>query len=624
MRYVKITTLITQVAFVLSAQASEFSPHVGQNFPREVFWGDTHLHSNLSTDAFNLGVSLGPEDAYRFASGQEVVSTHGLPVRVGRPLDFVVLADHAESLGMMNLVLAGDDRIMHNPDIAEWHRILSRGSLEEKRELQRSSLTYEGITTTSTLFDNVSSAVLQKDIWQSALAIAERYNRPGVFTTLLGFEWSSAPGGSNLHRVVIFRDGADKVSQVVPLSSTLGTDPSQLWDYLQDYEQQTQGHVLAVPHNGNLSNGLMFPYAERLDGAKLDADYAKRRARWEPVVEVTQIKGDGEAHPLLSPDDEFADYETWDFGNFKGEPKSGEMLPHEYARSALKLGLQLERRHGINPYRFGMIGSTDSHTALATAAEDNFFGKHSGLEPGPNRWQRPMGRGGDTIISGWQQASSGYAAVWARDNTRASLWDAIKRREVYATTGSRLTVRFFGGWEFSAEDALAPDIAATGYAKGVPMGGELPGSQGKHAPSFLISASKDNIGANLDRIQLVKGWIDNAGDTHEKVYDVSWAGERAPGPDGALPPVGNTVNLETATWINSVGEPQLSTVWTDPSFDARQSAFYYVRVIEIPTPRWTAYDAKRYGASLAEEVPVLTQERAYTSPIWYRPNTDSP
>jgi hypothetical protein len=525
---------------------------------------------------------------------------------------------------MMNLVLAGDDRIMHNPDIAEWHRILSRGSLEEKRELQRSSLTYEGITTTSTLFDNVSSAVLQKDIWQSALAIAERYNRPGVFTTLLGFEWSSAPGGSNLHRVVIFRDGADKVSQVVPLSSTLGTDPSQLWDYLQDYEQQTQGHVLAVPHNGNLSNGLMFPYAERLDGAKLDADYAKRRARWEPVVEVTQIKGDGEAHPLLSPDDEFADYETWDFGNFKGEPKSGEMLPHEYARSALKLGLQLERRHGINPYRFGMIGSTDSHTALATAAEDNFFGKHSGLEPGPNRWQRPMGRGGDTIISGWQQASSGYAAVWARDNTRASLWDAIKRREVYATTGSRLTVRFFGGWEFSAEDALAPDIAATGYAKGVPMGGELPGSQGKHAPSFLISASKDNIGANLDRIQLVKGWIDNAGDTHEKVYDVSWAGERAPGPDGALPPVGNTVNLETATWINSVGEPQLSTVWTDPSFDARQSAFYYVRVIEIPTPRWTAYDAKRYGASLAEEVPVLTQERAYTSPIWYRPNTDSP
>ncbi len=599
------------------SSAAEFSPWVEDNYPRQVYWGDTHLHSNLSTDAFGFGVTLGPEEAYRFASGEQITASRGEPARLARPLDFVVLADHAESFGMMERVRTGDERLMNNAQAAGWHRALTGGNPEEARALQRMFLTREGRWKAFGLLDEISTLELEADVWQDALAIAERYNRPGVFTTLLGYEWTSGPDGSNLHRVVIFRDGTDKVSQVTPLSSRLGDDPLDLWAHLAKYEQQTGGSALAIPHNGNLSNGLMFPVEERLHGRKVDEEYLRQRERWEPVVEVTQIKGDGEAHPLLSPDDEFADYETWDGGNFEGRPKSPDMLPREYARPALRAGLQLEGRTGINPYRFGMIGSTDSHTGLATADEDNFFGKHSGVEPGPERWQHPVGKAGDVIVRGWQQASSGYAAVWAQDNSRQALWDAIKRREVYATTGPRMTVRLFGGWSFTAEDALHPDIAAVGYSKGVPMGGEL-GPGGKNAPGFLVRASKDSQGANLDRVQIVKGWIDNSGASHEKIYDVTWAGARKPGADGRLPPIGSSVDIATVSWRNDIGEPQLSAVWRDPDFDPGQSAFYYARVLEIPTPRWTAYDRQRFEAEMTQDVPMTTQERAYTSPIWYR------
>jgi hypothetical protein len=336
------------------------------------------------------------------------------------------------------------------------------------------------------------------------------------------------------------------------------------------------------------------------------------------VVEVTQIKGDGETHPLLSPDDEFANYETWDAGNMAGVPKTAEMLPREYARSSLLNGLLLGTAQGINPYQFGMIGSTDSHTSLAAAEENNFFGKHSGVEPTPDRWNHIVGRAADTLVKGWQQASSGYAAVWAQENTRASLFDAIKRREVYATTGSRMTVRLFGGWDFTANDALAPDLVQVGYAGGVPMGGVLP-RPGGEAPRFLVSASKDSLGANLDRIQIVKGWVGNDGQSHEKVYNVVWSGERKIDRAGLLPDVGSTVDIAAATWENSIGAPQLLTQWTDPDFDPVQPSFYYARVMEIPTPRWTAYDAQRFAVSLDANIPMITRERAYTSPIWYQP-----
>ncbi len=599
-----------------SASAQEYSPYVGDTFPRNLYWGDTHLHSSLSTDAFGLGVRLGADQAFQFASGNTVTTSGGIEARLARPLDFVVLADHAEALGMMNLVQDGDPRVMGDVEIQRWHQLLN-GSAQQRRQFAREFFNRKTRQVAFQKLNDATTPELGFSIWRDTLSVAEQHNVPHYFTTLLGFEWTSAPGGSNLHRVVIFRDGMARVGQVRPLSSRGNAQPDELWDYLENYEADVGGQVLAIPHNGNLSNGLMFPTAQRYGGGQVDSAYAKRRARWEPVVEVTQIKGDGETHPLLSPDDKFADYESWDSGNFEGTPKTPDMLAYEYARAALRSGLQLDSELGINPYQFGMIGSTDSHTALSAVAENNFFGKHSGVEPDPQRWSHLVGKAGERAVKGWEQASSGYAAVWAQENTRASLWDALRRREVYATTGSRISVRFFGGWDFDKPDANTPDIARLGYGKGVPMGGTL--LKGKGSPEFLLAASKDPIGANLDRLQVVKGWLDSAGNSHEKVYNVSWSGGRKLDSAGKLADVGSTVDVENASWQNSIGAAELTTVWQDPDFDAGERAFYYVRVLEIPTPRWTAYDAKRYGVTMTEEVPMVTVERAYTSPIWYTP-----
>lgn len=596
--------------------AADYSPYATESIPRNVYWGDTHLHSSLSADAFGLGVALGPEAAFRFATGEAVTSTGGIEARLSRPLDFMVLADHAESLGMMNLVREGDSRVTGDPEIQRWHELLN-GSAAERKTFQQEFFQRKTRQIAFGKLGEASTPELGQSIWHDMLAVAEKYNDPHHFTSLLGFEWTSAPGGSNLHRVVIFRDDSEKVGDVLPLSSRGNAPVDELWDYLAGYEETTGGQVLAIPHNGNLSNGLMFPVAERYGEGVVDSDYAARRARWEPVVEVTQIKGDGEAHPLLSPDDEFADYETWDTGNFEGQPKTDDMFEFEYARSALKNGLALDQRLGTNPYAFGMIGSTDAHTSLAAVEENNFFGKHSGVEPGEKRWTHLVGRAGEQAVKGWQQASSGYAAVWARENTREALWDAIKRREVYATTGSRISVRFFGGHSFEAADAGSPDIASVGYRKGVPMGGVLPAANS--APRFLVMAARDPLGANLDRIQLVKGWMDDKGALHEKIYNISWSGERQLSEDGSLASVGSTVDVDQASWQNSIGSPELATVWQDPDFEPTERAFYYLRVLEIPTPRWTAYDARRFNAAMGDEVPLTTRERAYTSPIWYTP-----
>jgi len=600
------------------ALGEDFSPYTGKPIPRQVFFGDTHLHSSLSFDAVGFGVTLGPDAAFRFASGEQVVASNGEPAQLSRPLDFVVLADHAESLGVMNLVREGDPRVMGNKKLAEWNRLLN-GTPAESAQFRRSFFTRKGRKAIGATLHSVASDELSLDIWTAALAVAEQYNRPGNFTTLLGYEWTSVPGGSNLHRVVLFRDDADRVGKMRPFTATQSDDPIDLWQYLANYEASTGGKTLAIPHNANLSNGLMFPLSDRLRGGKVDEAYARQRARWEPVVEVTQIKGDGETHALLSPDDAFADYETWDRGNMSGIPKKPEMLPQEYARSSLRNGLLLADKLGANPYQFGMIGSTDSHTALAAVQENNFFGKHSGVEPDAKRWNHIVGKAADQVVKGWQQAASGYAAVWATENTRASLFDAIQRREVYATTGSRMTVRLFGGWHYRADQAYAVDIAEVGYAGGVPMGGVLE-KAGSDAPTFLVSASKDGIGANLDRIQIVKGWLDAYGETKEKVYNIVWSGDRKLDPLGKLAAVGNTVDVTAARYDNSIGAAQLTTVWKDPEFNAKQRAFYYARVIEIPTPRWTAYDAKRFGVVMDAEVPMVTQERAYTSPIWYEPD----
>lgn len=589
---------------------SHYSPPTSVDYPRRVFWGDTHLHTELSQDAFMFGVTLGPADAYQFAKGMTIKATHGEIAKIDRPLDFLVIADHAEGLGGMKALVDGHERIAKVAKFKGWREILTTGTPEERRALF-STTREDGWP------KELDDPQVKADAWAYQRKTADAYNEPGKFTAFIGFEWSSWPGGSNLHRVVIFRDDAETTGKTIPYSYHESERPEDLWAYLANYEANTGGQVLAIPHNGNLSNGLLYPIANT-DGEPLSADYTKTRIRWEPLAEVTQIKGDGETHKYLSPNDEFSDYETWDFGNFAGVLKKNEMLEFEYARSALRNGLKLKTETGTNPYKFGMIGSTDSHTALSTAGEDNFFGKHSaGMEPGETRWKDPIGKANDTSIPGFLMASSGFAAVWAKENTRESLFDAMRRKEVYATTGSRMTVRFFGGDGYSVEDAQNPNLASIGYAGGVPMGGDL--SLGNNAPRFLVAAAKDPGGANLDRVQIIKGWLGADGTTHEKVYNVKWAGDRPLGADGKLPAIGSTVNVGEATYSNSIGAAELSAVWSDPDFDKSQHAFYYVRVLEIPTPRWTAYDAAFYKTKMPPMVKMQHQERAYTSPIWYTP-----
>jgi len=599
-----------------------FSPYAGRNFPTEVYWGDTHLHTGMSMDAGAFGARLVPEDAYRFARGEELTSSTGLKVKLGRPLDFLVVADHSDNMGFFPRLYAGDPKMLSDPTGKKWYEMVQAGGAEGVKAAVEIIIAFSQGTFPEKL-QSLPGSDAYGSAWEETIDAAEKYNDPGRFTAFIGYEWTSNTGGNNLHRVVIFRDDADKAERVEPYTTIkpLGSDnPRDLWKWMNNYEDKTGGKVLAIAHNGNLSNGIMFPIVESFTGKPVDLEYAKTRAKWEPLYEATQIKGDGEAHPFLSSNDEFADYETWDQGNLDlSVLKEQEMLQYEYARSALQIGLKLEKELGVNPYKFGMIGSTDSHTALATAGEDNFFGKHSGAEPGPKRWEHPMAEVGDKKYEGWAMVSSGYAAVWAKENTRKAIFDAMKRKETYATTGPRMIVRFFGGWDFTEEDAHSRLPAHIGYTKGVPMGGDLFAPPDGKAPTFLVAALKDSMSGNLDRIQIVKGWLDREGNRQEKVYDVVWSGDRSLDENGNLPSVGNTVDVANATWTNTIGSPELITVWKDPDFNPSLRAVYYARAIEIPTPRWTAYEAKRFGVTMPSEVPMITQERAYTSPIWYTP-----
>ncbi|MEA3292116.1 MAG: DUF3604 domain-containing protein [Pseudomonadota bacterium] len=599
-----------------------YSPYAQRGFPSNVYWGDTHLHTALSMDAGAFGNRLGIDEAYQFARGDEVVSSSGVPAKLSRPYDFLVVADHSDNMGMFPDLFAGKPHILADPTGKDWYERIQAGdgvnvALELIGRFSQGNFP-EGLI-------YAPDSAPYKAVWQKTIDLAEQYNDPGKFTAFIGFEWTSLIKGNNMHRVVMYRDNADKASQLVAYTTypPLGSpNPRDLWKWMANYEEKTGGDVLAIAHNGNLANGIMFPLEAQFDGKVLDEEYVTERAKWEPAYEVTQIKGDGETHPYLSPNDEFADYETWAVGNLDlSELKTNEMLGGEYAREALKRGLALEARLGTNPYKFGQIGSTDSHTSLSTAEEDNFFGKHTGYEPSPHRMEHVMMEAPDKSakIDGWQLAASGLTAAWATENTRQGLFDAISRKEIYATTGSRMMVRFFGGWDFTEQDVNSRAPAFAGYRKGVPMGGDLTAAPADKAPNFLVYALRDPVGANLDRIQIVKGWMDGDGNTREKVYDVAWAGDRAPGADGKLPAVGNTVDVANANWTNTIGASELAIVWTDPEFDPAQSAFYYARVIEIPTPRWSTYDAFRFSIPVPEGAPTSTQERAYTSPIWYTP-----
>ena len=611
---IKLTALVLFGVFSTCVFAEEtvYSKPTRADYPKDVFFGDTHLHSRLSADAYSLGnMNLTQADAYLFAQGQAMTAHNGMQVQLRRPLDFLVVSDHSEYLGGFYRFNVNDPSVIDTEAATSWKDALKAGNPDALIAAFTASM--QDPENNPAFPESV-----RQSIWQEVAETADHYNKPGQFTALIGYEWTVAIRGNNLHRVVVYRDGADKVAQLPPFSGQDSLDPRDLWAALDRYEKETGGEVMAIAHNGNISNGMMFPN-ETVDGKPLTRKYAESRSRWEPIYEVTQVKGDGEAHPTLSPTDEFADFENWDEDNIGRTAKKEDwMLKHEYARSALKLGLDFEASLGVNPFKIGLIGSTDGHNSLSTPEEDNFFGKFPASEPHPNRMKNRMAN--DVMWKNTLIVASGYAAVWAKENTRASLFDAMKRREVYATTGSRVTVRFFGGWNFDEDLDLAPDYLDRAYRQGVPMGGDLTAGPSNEAPDFMVLAVKDPDGANLDRIQIVKGWRDAAGLTHERVYDVAWSGDREINPQtGKLPAVGNTVDVQAASYKNSIGAAQLSATWTDPDFSVNERAFYYVRVLEIPIPRWTTYDAAFFGLPRPKNVPETIQDRAYTSPIWYTP-----
>jgi hypothetical protein len=603
----------------------KYSPYSGRKFPTRVFFGDTHHHTANSGDAFMGGNKLSPEQAYRFARGEEVVSSTGVPAKLSRPLDFLVVSDHAEGLGLMYQVAEGNPAFASDPTLDRWGKALKTGGKAQQDAMNELVSAQANNKLPAPIKDPRVVGPIMKSVWQQYTATAEKFNEPGRFTAMIGYEWTSVPGGNNLHRNILFRDGKDRADQIMPFSAWQSEDPEKLWEWMARYEEKTGGKMLAIPHNANLSNGRMFEPVD-FAGKPLTKGYAERRMRFEVLQEMMQTKGNSETHPLMSPNDEFANFGVagWEYGNLtlEDKPLGKAMMPTNYLRMGLLQGLMHESKLGANPFKFGFIGGTDVHNSLTAIEEDNFYGKHVNQEPSPIRWEHVSKQGFGKTRYTWHYEAAGYAAVWATENTREALWDAMKRKEVYATSGTRMTVRFFAGWDFTPNDSRSRYVAETGYAKGVPMGADLPKAPaaGK-APTFLVAAMKDAQGGNLDRIQIVKGWVDKAGKPQEKIYNVAWgnAQTRKPGKEGKLPPVGDTVDVARATWTNTIGDPELVGVWKDPAFDPSLRAFYYARVIEIPTPRWTAYDQLRFGVKMSPEVPMKHQERGWTAPIWYTP-----
>ncbi|QFU74162.1 DUF3604 domain-containing protein [Halioglobus maricola] len=624
----KLLQKLLSPALILSAAhvaADSYSPHAGETYPTQLLFGETHVHSALSADAGGGGTKMMPRDVYRFAAGAEVSSNTGQQVRLFRPFDFFALTEHTDGMGSITDVLRGAPNILADPQGKHFYTEFNAGGDRAKAaSVELIRLFSQGELSDALNYQPGNPGY--KATWEDLVAAAEEYNRPGVFTTLIAYEWTSLVQGNNLHRNVIFRDGPERALQKLPFTMTPpqgSPDPRDLWKWLEDYEKTTGGDVLAIPHNSNLSNGIMFALQNDFeDGAAYDDKYLEDRARWERLVEIGQTKGDSETHPSLSPDDEFADYETWDWANLDlTARKTKEMMKTEYVREALKNGVRFERERGTNPFKLGFVGGSDIHTGLSTSFDDNFFGAFAWAEPSPERALKMVKENKELGIryKGWQYASPGPTAVWAEENTRGAIFDAMERRETYATTGPRIRLRFFGGYDFDKSDIAGRNLARIGYAKGVPMGGDLGAAPSGTVPGFMLWAQRDPDGANLDRLQIVKGWVDASGATREKVYDVAWSGDRKPGRDGKLPPVGDTVDLSIPSWTNTIGSAELLTVWSDPDFDPGMQAFYYARVLEIPTPRWTAYDHIRLKAPIDSTVKLKTQERAYSSPIWYSP-----
>lgn len=605
MKILAVTFIVSMLSFNVSALETH------------VFWGDTHLHTGNSFDVYLFGTpNSTPDTAIRFAKGLPVINpATQTPWQLSQPLDFVVVSDHAEALGSIPRLYDNDPIFAETktgklflklaPDQTEEQLILVYGLMAQAG----SGIENEYGLTGEDLYNDMHAGNKRRSTWEEQLATVESHNEPGKFTAFIGWEWSSQPSGGNMHRVVFTPQGEDVAKKFLPYSTLESDDSEKLWQWLEETSQATGAQFIAIPHNPNISGGQMFKDTTQ-SGKPITADYAKTRMKWERAVEITQIKGDSETHPLLSPDDQFADFETFQFSL---TPGGGEPDPTEadYVRSGLRTGLELAAKTGINPFKMGVIGSTDSHTGISAVEENHFAGKgqHDAF---PGKRSHKTGIGDSR---GWDMGAAGFAAVWATENTRQSIFDAFLRKEVYGSTGPRISLRFFGGFDFKTEDAQAKDLASIGYAKGVPMGGELTQAKGK-APTFLIVALKDAQRGNLDRIQIVKGWLGANGKSQEKVFDVALSDGRTKGST----PVGNTVNEKTGEYTNDIGAVQLSTVWIDPEFNPQQAAFYYARVLEIPTPRYSLYDAIALGIDPKETGhPATIQERVYSSAIWYTP-----
>lgn len=610
-------------------------PSYGQEAETKLYWGDTHLHTSYSPDAYLMqNRSADPDTAYRYAKGYPVIHPyHKAKIQIHTPLDFLVVSDHGEFMGVVPMILQDDPLVANTPTGKRYKKMAEEG--QEIKIFQELIAQVNKVVPPN---PDLNNEKINSTVWGRIMDAADRHNEPGKFTAFMGWEWSSTPNGANLHRVVVMKGGKENGKNFIPYTSFDSGDPEDLWAWLDKTSKESNTDFLAIPHNSNISQGLMFPLQDS-EGELIDADYANLRMRWEPVVEVTQIKGDSETHPKLSPNDEFADYETYDHlitvegaqtGEMFGEAFLGQLseadreyikknMKHvakkgDYARTALMRGLVLEDRTGVNPYKFGMIGSTDAHTSMPSAEENNFHGKMA-LDSTPGTKKEDILPG----TPGWDMGAAGLAAIWATENTREALFDAMRRKEVYATTGPRIQVRFFGGWDYVSDDASAKDLAQVGYKKGVPMGGDLTKTPKGKAPTFLIHSVKDPKSANLDRIQVIKGWVDDNGEPQEKIYNVAAGGDREI-KDNKLDLVGTTVNLETGAYTNTIGGTELSVVWSDPDFDPTKRAFYYVRVLEIPTPRTTLFDTIALQVPPEESGnPATIQERAYTSPIWYTP-----
>ncbi len=567
---------------------------------RNLYWGDLHIHTSYSTDAYTNGVRTLPDDAYTFARGGEIPHPAGYGISLSRPLDFAAVTDHSEFLGVLRATRP--DMLLNRKGLRE--RLLSEGPLELTLNVAREMLGFDLENAEAPGADKIS-----RQAWQEIVDSAERNYYPGRFTSFVAYEWSSMPDERNLHRNVIYRSA--KVPDL-PFSSIDSEDPRDLWTALE--QQRDQGmDVFAVPHNGNVSDGLMYD-SVAFDGSAFNADYARRRNTNEPISEIFQVKGSSETHPALSPRDEFAGFEIYDTQLAQSQEDS--RPEGSYIRDALRLGMEVNHREGFNPYRFGVIGSSDGHNASAPVEEDNYHGKlamfdgSAGLRMGLSTLYP------NDMPGGLRWSAAGLAAVWARENTREALFDAMRRRETYATSGPRIAVRFFAAMAFPDDLFQRADWVELADRLGVPMGGEVVGSA-ETGPEFAIWAIRDPDGANLDRLQVIKGWVDETGQSRERIFNVAWSGNRTPDAKDELPAIGNTVDAASASYANSIGSGQLATLWRDPEFEPRQQAFYYARVIEIPTPRWTTYDALTLGIQPPE--PVSLQERAVTSAIWYRP-----